>query len=107
MSDRWIKDPDETLQYKFDWAPLANGTGDSNWLDRTSSPVEYISSQTTVCTDSPSVTIDSSEIILSSTAVAVKISGGTIGSRYRIRNRITTSTGQIRDKTATLIIMSR
>ena len=106
MSNRWIKDPDETLVYIFDWAPLANGTGDTNWLDRTTSPVETISSQTTTNVDSPGLTI-SSAIINNNTAVSVTLSGGSVGTRYRILNRITTSNSQIADRTAYITIKSK
>ena len=29
----FIKDPNAVLDYKFDWKPLTNGSGDSDWLD--------------------------------------------------------------------------
>lgn len=105
MANRWRKDPDESLQYIFDWAPLANGRGDSNWLDRTSSPMESIVSQTTVNVDSPGLTIDSSSITDSGTSVTVKLSGGTAGGKYRIKNQIVTAT-QTAERTVVVHIVS-
>ncbi len=103
----WIKDPGDTLTFKFDWAPLENGTGNSNWLDRTSSPLETISSQTTTSIDSPGPTIESSSITDSNTTVTVSISGGTAGNKYQIKNTVTTSTGQIAEKTVILYVTQR
>ena len=107
LANRWIKDPDEVLQYIFDWAPLANGNGDSNWLDQTASPKEIISSQTTTNVDSPGLTIVASSITDSSTSVTVKLSGGTVGQKYRILNQIITNTGQTAERTVTVHIKSR
>lgn len=107
MADRWIKDPDETLQYKFDWAPLANGNGDTNWLDRTNSPLESISSQTTTNVDSPGLTINSSTITDSSTSVTISLSGGSVGGKYRVKNQIVTNSGQTAERTVTVWVMSR
>jgi hypothetical protein len=103
MSSTWLKDPDDTLVYKFDWAPLANGTGDSNWLDQTSSPVETIVSQI-ITVDSPGPTVVASEITDNLTSVSVKLSGGVAGQAYDITNQITTSTPQIKTRTARLIV---
>lgn len=59
--------------YKFDFAPLANGTDDSNWLDQTNSPVETISSYQ-ITEDSPSVIqVVSHKKTDSNTSVAVHI----------------------------------
>ena len=106
MADHWYKDPDDTIQYKFDWAPLANGTGDSDWLDRTSSPVETISS-VTLSVDSPGPSIDSHSITDSSTTVTLTISGGVANTDYGIICQITTSSGQIASRTAFLHVVNQ
>ena len=100
MAD-WYIDPDETKIFIVDWAPLENGTGDSNFLDRTSSPVESISSQTTTSLDSPGLTVSNSSINATSTAVTVTLTAAncTPGESYRLRNRVTTSTSQVIDET--------
>lgn len=105
MSDRWLKDPDDVLNYKFDWAPLENGTGDSNWLDRTSSPLESISSHS--ITAESGITVDSSSITDNSTTVTVALSGGTAGSKYNVTCQIVTSTGQTVDRTAVVKVLDR
>ena len=106
MAEHWYKDPDDTQQFKFDWAPLANGNGDSNWLDQTTSPVETISS-VTLSTNSPGPHIDSYSLTDSSTSVTLKISGGTAGNNYPILCQITTSSGQTVSRTAYLHIINR
>lgn len=105
MSDKWFKDPDETLDFRFDWAPLVNGTGDSNWLDQTTSPVEMISSQTT--TADTGLTVDNSGITNNNTTVTVILSGGTAGNKYKVTNRITTSNSQVAERTAIVYIADR
>ena len=106
MAEHWYKDPNDTIQYKFDWAPLENGTGDSNWLDRASSPKETISS-VTLTADSPGPHIDSHSISDSSSTVTLKISGGIAGNTYKILCVIVTSTGQTTSRTAYLHITNR
>jgi len=102
----WIKDPDEVLQYIFDWAALENSRGDSNWLDRTSSPVETISS-ITIATDSPGLTVDSSSITDTNTSVTVQLSGGSAGNRYKVVCQIVTSAGQTAERTALINVVER
>jgi hypothetical protein len=99
MSNKWYKDPDDTLNFKFDYAPLENGNGNSNWLDRTSSPLEIISEKS-LSIDSPGPTIESSTITDSSTSVMISVSGGTAGHQYKVVCTITTSTGQVLERTA-------
>ncbi len=108
MADHWYLDPQETLQFVFDWAPLTNASGDSNWLDRTSSPLEIISSQT--CTaDSPGPTIESSDISSNGTKVELKASlgGASLGNTYKIVNQIVTNKGQTAERTAYLHILNK
>lgn len=108
MADHWYKDPDDSITYKFDWAPLENGTGDSNWLDRTSSPIESIADHT-ITIDSPGVTIDHSSISDNASTVTVTISGGTAGKVYPITCQITTSASpaQTPSRTAYLHVSNR
>jgi len=105
----WYIDPDETKIFTIDWAPLANGTGDSNFLDRTSSPVESISSQTTVSLDSPGITVSSSSLNTANTAVSVTLTAAncTPGQNYRVRNRVNTSTGQVVDRTIIVRVQTK
>lgn len=100
MAD-WYMDPDETKIFTVDWAPLENGNGASNWLDRASSPVETISSQTTTSLDSPGLKVDSSTVNATNTAVNITLSASncTPGKNYRLHNQIVTSTGQTTERT--------
>ena len=109
MADHWIIDPDDTVEYQFDWAPLENGTGDSNWLDRTSSPIEGISTATITSPSSPGPTIVSSAIGSNNTVVTVKISAAntTAGTTYPIPCQITTTAGQTRTRTAYLFVSNQ
>lgn len=105
MSGRWLKDPNAVIHYKFDWAPLENGNGDSNWLDRTSSPIESISSHT--ITAETGITVDSSSITDNGTTVTVTLSGGTAGSKYNVTCQVVTSTGQTDERTAIVTVLDR
>ena len=106
MAEHWYKDPDDTIQYKFDWAPLTNGTGDSDWLDTSTSPIESISS-VSLSADSPGPTITTYAITDSNTSVTLKISGGIAGYIYKITCQITTSAGQTPSRTAYLHVSNR
>ena len=83
------------LNYVFDWAPLRNGRGDSDWLDSTSSPIETISA-VSLTSESPGLVIESSSITDNNSSVTVKLSqgNGSIGSYYDITCTITTSAAQ-------------
>lgn len=93
--EQFIKDPDAVLDYTFDWAPLENSRdgATSNWLDRTSSPIEGISTRTITVSPSESpevLVVDSSSIVDTNTGVRVWLSGGAAGKRYRVHCKIVT-----------------
>lgn len=79
----FLKDPGETLDYKFDFASSSNGTGDSDWLGYTNSPQEILASHT-ISTDSPGLSVVSSKLTDLSTSVTVWLSGGTAGNTYKV-----------------------
>lgn len=106
MADHWFKDPDDTIVYKFDWAPLRNGTGSSDWLDSTTSPSETISS-VALTIDSPGPSIDSHSITDGNSSVTLTISGGIANTDYGITCQVTTSTGQIVSRTAFLHVVNQ
>lgn len=99
MGTFFIKDPDATLDYKWDWKASTNGTGDTDWLEST----ETISSF--ALTVPASITVSTSSE--SSGAVTAWLSGGTAGSDYEIQCKITTSTGRIDERTITLKVRGR
>ena len=87
---RFPKDPDETLDYQFDWTEFI-GT-------------DTIASQSTVVTDA---TLLASAIDAANKKVNLRISGGAIGVPASIENTITTASGQIAQRTAKLKIAQR
>ena len=84
------KDPDETLDYQFDWTAFI-GT-------------DTIFSQSTVVTDASLVT---SAIDGTNKKVNFRISGGVIDTPASIENTVTTTSGQIAQRTAVIKIKSR
>jgi hypothetical protein len=80
------KDPDEVLDYQFDWAALTNDTGLTDWLEEGETIVSH------TVTASTGITIVSSEIINNGTTVRVWVSGGTSQNDYLITCEIATET---------------
>jgi len=82
------KDADAVLDFKFDFAPLANGQvgANSDWLESG----ETITGHT--ITADAGITVDSSSFTDTNTSVTVWLSGGTAGNKYRINCEITTAT---------------
>jgi hypothetical protein len=90
------KDPDATLDYRFDWKAKTNGTGRQDYLQSG----ETIVSHSIIA--SSGITIESSGTVDSDTAVIVWVSGGTAGQTYTLTCRITTSDDRTDDRTASL-----
>ena len=74
------KDPDAVLVYTFDW---------SAWLvgDATIASSDFVID---VAPDA-TLTIDNETILAGTTSTRVRVSGGTVGKDYVLRNRIVTS----------------
>lgn len=85
------KDPDEILDYGFDWNKRLTG-GDtisaSTWIIPTGLTQDRASTFT-------------------QTATTIWLAGGTEGQTYELINRVTTTAGRVMDKTATLTIESK
>jgi len=94
----YIKDPDAVLDYKFDWKPLTNLSGNSDWLGSS----EIISSYT--ITAAPGLTIDSDSQTDTNTSVTVWLSGGTDGTTYELACKIVTSSSPSRTDERTIRI---
>lgn len=90
MAYDFVKDPDDVLDYSFDW---------SAWL----SASETIS--TLVIEASPGITVDSNSS--SSTVSTAWLSGGTAGFPYTVTHRITTNQGRTVDRTMTIRVQPR
>jgi len=94
----WVKDPDAVLDYKFDWLALTHGSGLSDWL----AAAETIASHTitvTPVTLSP-LTVDSSAQTDANTTVTVWLSGGLVGTEYKVACEVVTSAARTDERTA-------
>lgn len=84
------KDPADVVDYVFDFAPFTN--------DRQDAFSDFLGAGETITaatvTADPGVTVDSSGITGSSTAVTVWLSGGTHGADYVVACTVTTSAGR-------------
>ncbi|WP_148310928.1 phage fiber-tail adaptor protein [Nocardia brasiliensis] len=101
---RRIKDPEANLDYRFVWGqgrPTERVPGEVPWLD----DGETISSfEVTV---PAGLTIESQEATDDSSAVLVWLSGGTAGTEYEVRCRITTSASRTDVRRMTLSVEAR
>jgi hypothetical protein len=86
----FTKDPDDVLDYAFDW---------SQWLGN----AEVISTSTWIT--SPGITQDSDSF--TNTVATVWLSAGTAGQPYTATNRITTNQGRTVDRTMTIRVMNK
>lgn len=89
MAD-FTKDPDDILDYGFDW---------SAWL----SNAETISSSTWIL--SPGITQNSATN--TTTATTIWLSSGVAGQPYSVTNRITTNQGRTVDRTMTIRVTNK
>lgn len=80
-----VKKPADVLDYRFDYAPLTNGRGISDWLQ----PGEQIANYTV--TVEQGLTKDFDSAVDNNTAVVVWLSGGTPGLAYVVSCEITTT----------------
>ena len=98
---RILKDPDAVLDFRWDWAPLTNGRGRSNWL----AAGETITTRTIVA--EAGITVDSSSITDTGTSVTAWLSDGTDGEDYTVTCRVTTSAGRTDDRTIVVLVRER
>jgi len=100
MSQHWYMDPDDEATFTFDFAPSENGSANSNFLDRSSSPVEGIASAS-ISIDSPGPNLVSQAIITSSTQVRVTftVANTTAGETYKVACQVTTNASPIQKET--------
>lgn len=85
----FVKDPDSTLDYGLDWSPWLNGDTitNSSWI------VDSILTPTNEQNDT--------------TKTSLYISGGVVGEKYVLTNRITTNAGRICERSFTVFIRER
>jgi len=89
----FVKDPDSKLDYMVDW---------SKWLgsDTISTSVWLFDPTTELTNTSPSIDTAAKR-------TSVFLAGGTVGTTYRVTNRITTAAGRIVDRSFNLLIAER
>ncbi len=86
---QFVKDPDEVLDFVFDW---------STWLDGDTISSDSTTVDTGLTKDSDSNDTDS---------VTVWLSGGTAGSAYKVTNQITTAGGRTAERTIIIQVRER
>lgn len=86
----WLKDPDATLDWRWDW---------TDWLEDGESIIA------SVMTVSAGLVKDSDSY--SPTSTTVWVSGGSPGTPYTVANRITTSAGRIDERSITIRVTNR
>jgi len=101
MPDKFEKDPNAVLDYKWDWAALTNENGTSDWLGSG----ETISSKTV--TADTGLIVDSSSLTDANTSVTAWLSGGTVGVEYNVVCHITTSDARQDDRTIRIVVVQR
>jgi len=102
----YIKDPEAILDWKFDWKPLTNGSGNSDWL----AAAETITTKT--ITISPAVaatglTADSSSFTDTNTSVTVWLSKGTDYNDYTVACKIVTNQARTDERSITICVRNR
>lgn len=88
---KFTKDPDEILDYKFDWSDWLNG--------------DTISTRTV--TVASGLTKDSDSITDTSTSVTVWLSGGSIGASYSVACKVVTAAGRTAERTVTIVVKTK
>src|SRR5882672_309757 len=98
--DKWPdKDPNEVLDYDIDWAGTSDAPGRA-FGDNLNSSLWMITKN------------DDSVLIMTTnsfaaTAAKVWLSGGTLGTQYKLTNRVTTVGGRTMDKSGFLLIKEK
>jgi hypothetical protein len=101
MTQAWVKDPGEVLDYLFDFAALTNGTGGSDYLESG----ETILSQTV--TASTGITVESIAVTHGATCVLFWLRGGTADVLYTVTVEIVTSNARIVKRSHTVRVRER
>jgi hypothetical protein len=105
---RYLKDAQAELDYKFDWAPLTNGSSDeSDWLSPGETIASYIITNESVSPEE--LVVYKSSKTDTNTSVTVWLSGGIAGKSYQVACRITTNNSPARtdERTITIICQER
>jgi len=105
LNNAFTKDPEAVLDYAFNWA---------DWLDTSTTPNESIIAHTV--TVPSGLTLDSSAVAngvntagvtITNSLVIAWISGGTVGTTYRVECLITTSAGRKDERSLWITVQER
>lgn len=90
MTKKYVKDPGAILDYGFDW---------SQWL----AAGETIAISEWEVDEGLTGSMEAN----TSTATQIRLAGGTVGTTYRAINRVTTTAGQVDERTISVRIAER
>jgi hypothetical protein len=95
--DQILKDPDAVLVYAMNW---------DAWLP---AEAEISSSTWTISGPDAALSKDSEAVVVGDRATRLRLSGGTLGKRYTVTNRIVTneSPAQTEDRSFTIRVRNR
>lgn len=105
MSQTFVKDPSEDLDYLFDFAGRTNGVlgASSDYLDVTGG--EIIASYEIAATDG--IDVGDSFLIKADTCVQVWLSGGTARARYRVTVTVITTMARTVERSILIEVRER
>ena len=89
MAQRFNKDPNEVLDFTFDW---------STWLGADTISSDTVTVETGLTKDS-----DSND----TTSVTVWVSGGTAGNHYNVSSKVVTAGGRTAERTIVIDVVER
>jgi len=105
LNNAFTKDPEAVLDYAWNW---------SDWLDATTTPAESITAHTvTVPTgltlDSSAVSngVNTAGVTITNSQVTAWISGGTVGTTYRVECLIVTTAGRTDERSLWITVQER
>lgn len=100
-SNSFVKDPDDVLDYKWDFANTTNGGSVDDWLAAGETIATY------TLTPESGITIDSDAKTDADTSITAWLSGGTDGEDYELACQIVTSASRTLNKRITVKVRSR
>jgi hypothetical protein len=105
MPQLFIKDPADSLDYKFDWAAESNGsdTEAGDWLASGETIISHI------ITVDDGLTLEDDSLTDGNTSVTAWVSGGTDGQVYLVTCQITTNAtpARVAERSITLLVRNR
>lgn len=100
-NNEFLKDPNEVLDYKFDWKALTNNEGPSDWLEADETIISH------TVTPESGITLDSDDTSDDDTSVIVWLSGGNDEADYNVVCQVVTSKGRTGERTILIRVRER